>query len=234
LAGLLRPPPAYPQRASDRRFARTQRVGFIAVAAVAVVLFSRPAEMLRGALDSGVYVNAGIALGRTGEIFQRDTLMRQLDQDSGEVSELMVGLNPDRYTLDRLRMPGFYVYDKKASLVVPQHYSLYPVWIGLLYSLFGIWGALYATPLLMLLLVLGVYLFARRALSPGAALVALALLVLCPVTIWFARYPVSEVITGLLAFGGFYAFMRMVQLSQERDVPSPSERTMDDGRWTIE
>jgi 4-amino-4-deoxy-L-arabinose transferase-like glycosyltransferase len=191
---------------------------------LAIALFARPAEMIRGALDSGVYINDGIALGRTGEIFQHDILMRQLDQDTGEVSELLVGLNPDRYTLTRLRMPGFYVYDKKAALVVPQHYSLYPVWIGLLYSLFGIWGALYATPLLMLLLVLAVYFFARRALASGSALLALALLVLCPVTIWFARYPVSEVMMGVLAFGAFFAFMRMLQVAQERD-PGPAVET---------
>src|SRR5206468_6095805 len=127
-------------------------------------------------------------------------------------SELTVGLNPDRYTLERLRMPGFYVYDKKASLVVPQFYMLYPVWIGLMYDLFGIWGALYATPLLMLLAVMAVYFFARRALSGGASLLALALLVLCPITIWFARYPVSEVIMCLLAFGAFFAFMRMISI----------------------
>src|SRR5207237_5634838 len=168
------------------------------------------AEMLRGALDSGAYINAGVALGRSGEIFQRDVLMRQLDQDAGEVNELMLGLNPDRYTLDRLRMPAFYVYDKKAALVVPQHYSLYPAWIGLGYALFGIWGALYMTPLLALLSVLAVYYFARRALGEWAALIALLLLILCPVTIWFARYPVSEVITALLAFSAFYSFQRMV------------------------
>ena len=213
LVGLLAFPSPYPQRGADRRLARMQQMALIGIVVLGAVLFSRPAEMLRGALDSGVYINTGVALGRTGAIFQRDTLMRELDKDAGEVGELTVGLNPDRYTLERLRMPGFYVYDKKASLVVPQFYTLYPVWIGLMYNLFGIWGALYATPLLMLLSVLAVYFFARRALSGGAALLTLALLVICPITIWFARYPVSEVITCLLSFGAFYAFMRMVQLA---------------------
>lgn len=220
---LLKPPDSYPQRGADRRQARLQRVGLLVLLVIGALLFSRPAEMLRGALDSGVYINAGVALGCTGSIFQRDVLMRQLNDDTGESGQLMQGLNRDRYVLARLRMPGFYVYDKQAALVVPQHYFLYPVWIGLLYSIFGIWGALYATPLLALLAAVAVYFFARRALSPGSALVALALLVVCPVTIWFARYPVSEVITGLLAFSSFYAFMRMVQLSQERDMPATSD-----------
>jgi hypothetical protein len=215
LLDLVKVPAPLPLRQADHRQARLRAMSLALIVVVAVALFSRPAEMLRGALDSGVYVNAGVALGRTGAILQRDVLMRQLNDDVGEGNELLQGQSLYRYTLDRLRLSGFYVLDKKAALVLPQHYSLYPVWIGLLYSLFGIWGALYATPLLMLLLVLAVYYFARYAMSPGAALLALALLVLCPVMIWFARYPVSEVLTGLLAFGGFYAFLRMVSLQRE-------------------
>lgn len=223
LLPLLRVPAPYPQRATDLRLARIQRAAFFALLVLAAVLFSRPAEMLRGALDSGVYINDGVALGRSGSIFQRDTIMRQLNDDAGEGRELMQGLNPDRYVLARNRMPGFYVYDKKAALVAPQHYFLYPVWIGLLYTLFGIWGALYATPLLALFFVIAVYMFARRAFSGGAALLALALLILCPVIIWFARYPVSEVVTGLLAFVGFFAFMRMLQLAGGKERGPASE-----------
>jgi hypothetical protein len=209
LLQLVRLPQPYPLRAADARLARVQRIAFFLLLIVAAVLFSRPAEMLRGALDSGVYVNDGMALARSGSIFQRDPIMRHLNDDAGEGRELLQGLNPDRYVLARNRMPGFYVYDKQAALVVPQHYFLYPVWIGFMASLFGIWGALYATPLLAFLFVVAVYFFARRALSGGTALLAMALLIICPVTVWFARYPVSEVITGLLLFIGFYAFMRM-------------------------
>ncbi len=235
LLQALAPPRPAPQRMEDRKQARLQRFGLLGVALLALVLFSRPAEMLRGALDSGVYINSGVGIGRTGAIFQRDLLMRQLNDDAGEGRQVMQELNRDRYTLYRLRMPGFYVYDKQAALVVPQHYSLFPVWIGLLYSLFGIWGALYATPLLAFLSVVTVYFFARRALTPGAALLALLFLVLCPVTIWFARYPIAEVLTGLLAFIGFYAFMRMIQadrlayvtgsqLTSPVEPPAPSAR----------
>ena len=235
--GMLRVPPAYPQRATDRRLTRFTQFALVGILLLAAALFSRPAEMLRGALDSGAYVNAGVAMSRSGSILQRDQLMREMDRDRGEVNELMLGLTRDRFTVDTLRMPAFYVYDKPAALVLPQHYSLYPVWIALMHTLFGIWGALYATPLLALLSVFAVYFFARRAFSQGAALAGLLLLVLCPVTIWFARYPVSEVITGLLFFAGAFAFMRMMQLVSTRSaggqengentiagVDSPAER----------
>ncbi len=88
----------------------------LGIAVTAIILFSRPAEMLRGALDSGVYINSGVGIGRTGAILQRDPLMRQLNDDEGEGRQVMQELNRDRYTLYRLRMPGFYVYDKKAAL----------------------------------------------------------------------------------------------------------------------
>ncbi|HEX8221188.1 MAG TPA: hypothetical protein VF914_18505 [Chloroflexia bacterium] len=228
ISRLLLPPAPQPQRAEERRFARLHTVGLVVVLLAAAGLFSRPAEMLRGALDSGVYVNAGVALGRTGAIFQRDMLMRYLDTDKGETNELLQGLSRDRYTLANLRMAGFYVLDKQAALVMPQHYSLLPVWIGLLYSLFGIWGGLYANSLLALLGVAAVYFFARRALSPGAALVALALLVLCPITVWFARYPVSEVLMGVLVFSACLGFLRMVQLTREPHVPAHSTAGQDE------
>ncbi|MEA2575697.1 MAG: hypothetical protein QOH93_2995 [Chloroflexia bacterium] len=233
---MLVPPPPAPQRAEERRFARLQTAALVAILVVAAALFSRPAEMLRGALDSGVYVNAGVSLGRSGTIFQRDMLMRYLDTDKGETNELMQGLSRDRYTLANLRMAGFYVLDKQAALVMPQHYSLLPVWIGLLYGLFGIWGGLYANPLLALLGVAAVYFFARRAFSQGSALAALALLVLCPITIWFARYPVSEVIMGVLVFSACLGFLRMVQLTrdgQAKSLPPPHEDSLpveSDGR----
>ncbi|HEX8231045.1 MAG TPA: hypothetical protein VF826_17290 [Chloroflexia bacterium] len=220
LVRLMLPPSPQPQRAEERRFARLHTACLVVTLLVAAGLFSRPAEMLRGALDSGVYVNAGVSLARSGTIFQRDMLMRYLDNDKGEVNELMQGMSRDRYTLANLRMAGFYVLDKQAALVMPQHYSLLPVWIGLLYSLFGIWGGLYANPLLAMLGVAAVYFFARRAFSQGSALAALALLVLCPITIWFARYPVSEVLMGVLVFSACYAFMRMVQLTREGPVSS--------------
>ncbi len=221
---IVKPPASIPRRGAERRTSRLQMGVLAVLLLVAGALFSRPAEMLRGALDSGVYVNAGVALGRTGAILQRDPLMRELNNDTGEVNELLQGMSRDRYTLDRLRMPGFYVLDKKAALVLPQHYSLFPVWIGLMYGLFGIWGALYATPLLALLGVLSVYFFARRAFSGGAALVALGLLILCPVTVWFARYPVSEVIMQVLVFSSLLAFLRMVQLTREPPMPNSAER----------
>lgn len=214
LLSLLRPQRSFPQREADRRTARLLRIGLLVCIVAAVGLFSRPAEMLRGALDSGVYINAGVSLGRTGSIFQRDILMRQLNNDTGEVNELLQPLSRDRYALSNLRMAGFYVLDKKAALVMPQHYSLYPTWIALMYTLFGVWGALYANSLLALLGVLAVYFFARRAFNPAAALLGLALLIVCPVTIWFARYPVSEELEGLLAFAGCLSFLRMFQLSK--------------------
>jgi 4-amino-4-deoxy-L-arabinose transferase-like glycosyltransferase len=235
LLALLKVPSPYPQRATDRRQSRIQQGLLVALIVLGAVLFSRPSEMLRGALDSGAYVNAGVAMARSGSILQQDTLMRQLNSDTGEVKELMLGLNPDRYVLDNLRMPAFYVLDKKASLVLPQHYNLYPAWIALGYSLFGIWGALYITPLLALLAVLAFYYFARRTIGDWAALAALLLLILCPVTIWFARYPVSEVITGLLAFGAFFAFLRfqLIVNSYELRVDDRSETTINSQPVTI-
>lgn len=231
IRSVLAIPAAYAQRQTERRATRIEQIALIVIVAAAAILFSRPAEMVRGALDSGVYINMGVALSRTGAVLQRDVLMRQLNDDIGEGRELMQPQNLARYSLDRLRMPGFYVLDKKAALVLPQFYWLFPVWIATFHSLFGIWGALYTTPFLALLCVLAIYFFARRILTSGSALVALGLLVLCPVTIWFARYPIGEVLMGLLAFTGFFAFLRMMHLAGDNARPSESAPLTEATSW---
>ncbi|HUS15716.1 MAG TPA: hypothetical protein VM536_11950, partial [Chloroflexia bacterium] len=106
------------------------------------------------------------------------------------------------------RMPGFYVLEKKSAMVLPQFYHLFMVWIAIGYGLFGLGGALMATPLLALLACTAVFFFARQMFTARVALVALAFLITCPLQIWFARYPVSEIPTQLLAFLFFYAFLR--------------------------
>ena len=203
----------------DARNLRLETFILAGLLLVAAALFARPAEMIRGAADSGVYINAGVALGRTGALVQHDQLMREL-LDIGpppaypaleEGKEFLQPLNADRYTLARLRMPAFYVLDKQAAMVLPQFYHLYMVWIALCYQLFGLYGALMSTPLLAVLACAAVFFFARQMFSARVALLGLAFLITCPLQIWFARYPVSELPTELLAFLFFFAFLRFTE-----------------------
>ncbi len=210
---------------------RTEIVLLCGLLVLAAALFARPAEMVRGALDSGAYVNAGVSLGRTGSILIRDRLMRELNNDlpggNSELREVLQEYNRDRFTLRYGRMPGFYVLDKQDAAIVPQHYSFFPVWIAIGYQLFGLWGALYATSFLALLAVAAIYFFTRRIFTPSVALLALALIILCPVQIWFARYPVSETPSQLLAFVFFYAFANFLMgLSRLRSLERPAADTL--------
>jgi len=212
----------------DARNLRLETALLVGLLLLAAALFSRPAEMVRGALDSGVYVNGGIALARTGAIVQHDPLMRELSDlgpppdyvPSEEANEFLQPQTLQRYSLDRLRMIGFYVLDKKTGSVLPQFYHLFFVWIGIGYGLFGIPGALLVTPALALLAVAAVFFFARQLFTARVALVGLAFLILCPLQIWFARYPVSEIPTELLAFLFFYAFLRFSEETRRLTVVS--------------
>ena len=56
-----------------------------------------------------------------------------------------------------------------------------------------------------------VFFFARQMFSARVALLGLAFLITCPLQIWFARYPVSETPTELLAFLFFFAFLRFTE-----------------------
>ncbi|MDQ2807105.1 MAG: hypothetical protein M3Z04_09385, partial [Chloroflexota bacterium] len=209
----------------DARNLRLETALLVGLLLLGAALFARPAEMVRGAADAGVYINGGIALARTGAIVQHDGLMRELSDlgpppdyvPSEEANEFLQPQTLQRYSLDRLRMIGFYVLDKKTGSVLPQFYHLFFVWIGIGYGLFGIPGALLVTPALALLAVAAVFFFARQLFTARVALVGLAFLVLCPLQIWFARYPVSEIPTELLAFLFFYAFLRFSEETRRLD-----------------
>ncbi|MCL5958123.1 MAG: hypothetical protein M1358_02205 [Chloroflexi bacterium] len=179
-------------------------LAFLGTLALGAVLFFQPAEMIRGALDAGVYMNTGVHIARAGSVLVHDRLLADLPQNA--YRELMLGVDLYRFKVSFLRMAGFYAVDPGQGLVVPQLYHLFPVWIAVFYSLVGLRGAMYATPVLALISSATVFFAARRLFGRSVALVAFFLLVIGGVQIWFARYSVSEMLTQLLVFAFFYFF----------------------------
>jgi 4-amino-4-deoxy-L-arabinose transferase-like glycosyltransferase len=106
---------------------------------------------------------------------------------------------------------GFYMTDKTVGEVTPQFFYLWPTWIGIFYSIFGLRNGLYVTPLFALFAVLSIYFFGKTMFNKNVGLIASSLLTLNFAQIWYARYPTTEVFTQFLIFGGlatFILFMR--------------------------
>ncbi|MGE5138456.1 MAG: hypothetical protein ACM3JD_03250, partial [Rudaea sp.] len=102
-------------------------------------------------------------------------------------------------------------------LVLPQFLHLYPVWLAFFDAALGIQWGLYATPVLGLLSSLAFYFLARALLGRRPALLAFFLLVILVPQFWFARYPVSEMMTQFLLLTGMYAFVRSRELGLASD-----------------
>ena len=166
---------------------------------LAVIVFFHPHEFIQGGADAGVYVNVGANIARTGSLLIHEdglaklppSLWPALFRDRGPDA-------PERY----LRLPGFYLPDVAAGLVIPQFFALHPVWLAIFNALLGLRASLYVTPLWAALGVVALALSLRRAFDMRIGALAALLLVLTPTQIYFARYPTSEPLTQYLVWAG--------------------------------
>ncbi|MDP2728639.1 MAG: glycosyltransferase family 39 protein, partial [Dehalococcoidia bacterium] len=175
------------------------------ILALAGWAFSRPAEVISGTFDPGIYLSTGANIAHTGSIAYSDPFLAQL------------GDNLRPFLLERrgeigvgaVRLPAFWMPQAQGDTVIPAFLHLYPVWLAILYSLGGIQAALFVSPIFGLMGVWALFLLGRRLAGTRVALLAAALLALNPAQIWFARYPISEVTVQMLLLGGLTLWVLM-------------------------
>ncbi len=153
-----------------------------------------PAQDIYGGLDSGVYVNTGVNLVNEGGISFNDPALKSLPTDIGKQAR-------DTFQLDGY---GLYFNSEDDSKIVGQFLPGYPVWLGIAYSLFGLNGFLLITPILAILGLLAVYNFGKILFNSTAAFTGSMLLACNILYLWFARQPLSEILTNLFLIGGLY------------------------------
>jgi hypothetical protein len=175
-------------------------------------LFMQPHEFVTGGADAGVYISLGANIANTGSLLIREPMLADLDPDlwPGLLRQL-----PAWEQVDFIRFPGFYRSDTQTDLLIPQFFSLHPIWLAIAYSIGGVWAALIMTPLWAMLGVCAVYLFARTLLAqsldaPSFAWLPALLLILAPLQIYFARYPTAEPISQYLVWAGLWMFTLFV------------------------
>lgn len=188
------------------RVAPSPKTECLVVAAIAITatgLFLHPHQYILGGGDAGVYVNLGVNLSKTGALLIREPLLTDIEPD------LLPGLlreQPPGTTSKFIRLPGFYLSNLGPGLVIPQFYPLHPVWLGIGYSLFGVTGALLATPVWGVLSVVVIYLYGRSLFNRQTGGLTAFLLLIIPLQIYFARYPTAEPLTQYLSWTGLWAF----------------------------
>lgn len=199
--------------------------GYAIVGLITLVLLLPPFEMVLGVRDAGIYANSGFAIARTGSLVQHDALVQQLGEASqssaSQISEPaeqalshFLGVqHRERFIATRMRVAGFFINDGEAieGRIVPQHLHLLSAWVGLLTSAGGWSAGLFAPGLMALLGAWSVGMLGRRLAGPWVGLLAVGLLALNGVQVWFGRYTTAETTAQMLTFAGLYSFTRFQQ-----------------------
>lgn len=157
---------------------------------------------LLGGWDPGEYVCTSANIARTGALAIRDPLLPSLSP--AERTALMHEPEPRRRTLQA----GYLVMDETTGALMPDYYHLYPAWLAIWVSLFGLAGA-WAGHTAIAVAALALFgLAAARLFGRRTALLALLALAICPVQVYMMRFTTAEMLAQFLLFAGFWALER--------------------------
>lgn len=204
---LRRSGPDY-ETPTRRRPSRSDLVSLLPFVFVAALLpFYQPFEYILGGRDPGVYVSAGVLMARAGAIPFNDP---QVDSLSAEGRSLFIGEHNSHGIITTERLQGFWYPGRSLEGLVSQGLHLFPAWIGLGTWLCGYPALLWFIPFIAAFSLLSVYYFTARFAGTGAAVIAVLLLAVSPVQIYFSRYPVSEMIVQALLWSALFFFQLFV------------------------
>jgi len=180
---------------------------------IGVGLFFRlpPYAYLLGGQDEGVYVNMAGELSRTGGLVPIDSILEGISNPNFRSTYLHDNYQP------RIYLPGIYA---DTSGLEFQFYHLFPVWLALFWSAFGLDGALYSLTFLSLVSLLFFHRLAYQ-ISGNAktGLVAALLLAVNPLHAFFSKFPVTEIPTlafSLMSFVFLLAYWRAPETARPR------------------
>ena len=146
------------------------------------------------------------AISRTGSLIQNEPWTKFLS-DYGSIT--LRQYPALEFAHPRMQFVGWNIDSADPARVIPQFFPFHPVLLAVGFSLFGVYGALYVTPLWGVLGIGAVYLLGKRLSGPPLGLLAAVLLAITPVQIYFSRYPTTEPLTLLLVFFGLWAFQTL-------------------------
>ncbi|MGB9724004.1 MAG: hypothetical protein ACPL7G_08925 [Chloroflexia bacterium] len=189
-----------------------------ALLVLGIVLFFHPHEYLLGSGDAGGYVHLGVTIADTGGIVFLDPDLAALDPKVARQELLFPEMPMPGMEARYFHFPVFLIGDWERGQITPQFYHLFPTWIALGYSLLGLRGSLYITPMLGVLAILSVYFAGKQVLGQWAGLLGSLFLSLNMVQVWFSRYPTSEIMTQYLVFSTIYLLTLWLEPS-----PNPGE-----------
>ena len=166
--------------------------------------FFPTAEYMVGGKDPGVYVNEGLAIARTGQLFRRDSVVARVPEADRDL--FFRSHQNDQYY--GVRFMGVFINDPATGEVIAGFPHLFPASVAIGDALAGETGATSMVGLWATLGLLAVYFFGARLVGRLPAFFAVAVLALNVIEVWFGRYPNAEVLMQTLLFAAMLALAR--------------------------
>lgn len=183
---------------SDRIFSAI----FILIFISSTILFFQPTQYLVGGRDPGVYVNTAFQLSRHNRL---DRPYEELNEARAEYQKVFKDTD--------VKFLGFYLAagkgeDQGVTMINPQFYHGYTIWLAVSHKLFGTYRFLYITPLLALVSLLIFYNAVKEMFNKWTALISALLLSLNISQIWYARSPYTELLSQLMLWLSIYLLVK--------------------------
>lgn len=169
---------------------------------LAIVLFFHPFENITLFYDAGPIVNSGVHIEQTGSIVIYDEILASMPDSIKTIFYQMTPENVPHYYGLQFKNFGLYITDLNQGRIIPQYLQLFPTWIAIFYSIFGLDGFLYVTPLFGVLSIITIYLIGKNLFNWKYGVICALLLSANFIQIWFSRYPGAEMLFQFLFFSG--------------------------------
>ena len=196
----------------SRPAAPVRRVGpggllaFCAVTLVAVFLYFPPYETVVNEGDATVYLNFSRKIAENGAFVFEDSLLRELPVEAREY--LFLNRQPQDMTGRYARFPGGFLIADIAEPEVTAGFSpLFPVLAALFNQASAPGGALFVAPLFAVLSIGGLFLVGASCGGLRAGLLAALLAAVSLPQMWFAKYPVPEMVAQFFVVAGLLAVL---------------------------
>lgn len=155
-------------------------------------LFFHPAETFGGFGDSYMYYNQAGIIANHGSIIFNDPFIKTLPETlSRDIIEPLITASID-FKTGETKIPMFH---------------LYPTWIAIFHSIFGLQGSMYVSSFFGVLGILSFYMVIKEYFNLKIAAISSILLSMNYIQIWAVRGHQSEIFVQFLIFSTFFIFI---------------------------
>ena len=177
-------------------------IAFFIVVILSTLFFTPPSEWIIGDFDAGIYFNTGVHTSNTGSLIIFDSIVAN-----------MTSVERGLFLKGSELIMGFVVTDFNIGEITPRFFHMWPTWIAVFNSIFGLLQSLFVTPFFGVLSIVTIFFFAKKLFNWKIGLISSSLLSLNFVEIYFSKMPASEILTQFLIFAGFY----LILLSEDQN-----------------